>query len=105
MIGLTVRKVSMTEMQKGIFLDCQIGNPDAYHIAATIRIRNLDEALLEQALTLLIHEQAALRCCVDFVDDPAWPFIGKSRFHWSNMTSLRSKKIEKHGPGTSSSRR
>ncbi|REK54651.1 MAG: hypothetical protein C6W55_11295 [Thermobacillus sp.] len=69
MIGLTVRKVSMTEMQKGIFLDCQIGNPDAYYIAATIRIRNLDEALLEQALTLLIHEQAALRCCVDFVDD------------------------------------
>jgi len=69
MIILIVRKVLMTEMQKGIFLDCQIGSPEAYHIAATIRIRNLDETLLEHALLLLIHEQAALRSCVEIVDD------------------------------------
>lgn len=66
---MVMYRLELTEVQKGIFFDCQIDDPLSYNITASIKLEDVDEARLEQALHLVIEEQEALRCSLDVIDD------------------------------------
>lgn len=63
------KKIELTEVQKGIYFDCQIDNPTAYNISATIQLEHVDEKAFEHALQLVVSEQEALRCSITMDDD------------------------------------
>ncbi|EPY06552.1 putative non-ribosomal peptide synthetase/polyketide synthase [Paenibacillus alvei TS-15] len=66
---MVTRRLELTEVQKGIFFDCQIDDPLSYNITASIMLEGVNEARLEQALNLVIEEQEALRCSLDVSDE------------------------------------
>lgn len=66
---MTTKRLELIENQKGIYFDCQIDNPIAYHISATIMLENVHEVHFENAMKLLIGEQEALRSKIEIVDD------------------------------------
>ncbi|MCR4760489.1 MAG: amino acid adenylation domain-containing protein [Oscillospiraceae bacterium] len=51
----------LNEVQKSIYFECLSGSSRAYNISAALSVRNLDAAVLKQALALLVSEQEALR--------------------------------------------
>ncbi len=51
----------LNEVQKSIYFECLAGGSLAYNISAALAVRNLDAAVLKQALALLVSEQEALR--------------------------------------------
>ncbi len=64
------KKVELSEIQKGIYFECQTGGKNVYNISAAIKIKNyLDNKKLEQALKRLTEEQAALRTYIELTDD------------------------------------
>lgn len=65
---MIIKKIELNEVQKGIYFDCEIGNSISYNISATMLLENLDENHLENALKLLVAEQEALRCNIQFTD-------------------------------------
>ncbi|MDO3410500.1 amino acid adenylation domain-containing protein [Saccharibacillus sp. CPCC 101409] len=62
------KQLALSETQQGIYFDCQTGDPAAYLVSAVMQADGLEAERLEQALTLLVHEQEALRCRVELVD-------------------------------------
>ena len=65
----TKKRISLTETQKGIYFDCQLQDPIAYHVAATFLLHDLNECQFINALNLLISEQEALRSCIEIMND------------------------------------
>ncbi len=56
------RRTELSQVQKGIYFECQTGGKNIYNISALIRVKaGLDKDTLEKAANLLIAEQAALR--------------------------------------------
>lgn len=66
---MIIKRLELTEIQKGIYFDCQIDNPVSYNISATILFEDLQEKYFENALKLLVIEQEALRSCLEIIDD------------------------------------
>ena len=66
---MITKRLALTEIQKGIYFDCQIDNPIAYNISATLLLEDLQEKHLENAFKLLLGEQEALRSSIAVDDD------------------------------------
>ncbi|MDF2801027.1 MAG: hypothetical protein K0S61_930 [Anaerocolumna sp.] len=62
--------VELSEIQKGIYFECQTGGKNVYNISAAIKIKNhIDIMKLEQAVKKLIEEQAVLRSHIEITND------------------------------------
>ncbi|RCX18754.1 amino acid adenylation domain-containing protein [Anaerobacterium chartisolvens] len=66
---MIIKRLELTEIQKGIYFDCQIDNPVSYNISASILFEDLQEKYFENALKLLVIEQEAMRSCLEIVND------------------------------------
>ncbi len=67
---MSKRKVELSEIQKGIYFECQTGGKNTYNISAAIRIKNkIYKDVLEKALSLVVKEQVALGSHIEFEDD------------------------------------
>ncbi|HFE36856.1 MAG TPA: amino acid adenylation domain-containing protein, partial [Gammaproteobacteria bacterium] len=64
---MVIKKLALTEIQKGIYFDCQIDDPVAYNISATLLLEGLDEKHLDNAFMLLLGEQEVLRSSINMV--------------------------------------
>ena len=63
------KMTELSEIQKGIYFECQTGGKNIYNISASIKISNhLDHKKFEQALNMLVEEQAALRSHIEWTD-------------------------------------
>ncbi|MBA2657654.1 MAG: acyltransferase domain-containing protein [Tatlockia sp.] len=61
-------EVELSEVQKGIYFDCQIADPASYNLLASFMIDVVEDLRLQQACEILIAEQEALRYCVKIID-------------------------------------
>ncbi|MHB8064688.1 MAG: non-ribosomal peptide synthetase, partial [Ruminiclostridium sp.] len=66
---MVIKRLKLTEIQKGIYFDCQIDNPISYNISAIILFENLEEKYFENAFKLLVGEQEALRSSIEITND------------------------------------
>ncbi len=66
---MIIKRLELTEIQKGIYFDCQFDNQISYNISATILLEGLQEKYFENAFKLLIGEQEALRSSLETVND------------------------------------
>lgn len=63
------KKIELSEIQKGIYFECQTGEKNNYNISAAIKIKNeIDILKFEKALQMLVNEQAALRSHIELLD-------------------------------------
>ncbi|GAA0365666.1 non-ribosomal peptide synthetase/type I polyketide synthase [Bacillus horti] len=80
---MSSKTFELAENQKGIYFDCQVDNPLDYNISATIRLQNVDEKHLENALKLVVWEQEALRTKIDIQHDfPVFSTLDEIDFMW-----------------------
>ncbi|PQP85212.1 hypothetical protein C0Q44_12205 [Paenibacillus sp. PCH8] len=67
---MIVRKtVELSETQKGIYFDCQMNDPVAYNISASIHLGQLNMEILHRAIELLIYQQVVLRTRIEILND------------------------------------
>ncbi|SFS02400.1 hybrid non-ribosomal peptide synthetase/type I polyketide synthase [Anaeromicropila populeti] len=66
---MIIKRLELTEVQKGIYFDCQVDAPISYNISAAIYMEDLNETYFENAVSLVIHEQEALRSCLEISGD------------------------------------
>lgn len=67
---MSKNRVELSEIQKGIYFECQTGGKNTYNISAAIKIKNhVDISKMQQALKLLVTEQIALRSHVEYIEE------------------------------------
>lgn len=66
---MLMKKIELSEIQKGIYFECQTGEKNNYNISAAIKIKNyIDKLKFEKALQMLVKEQIALRSHIELTD-------------------------------------
>lgn len=63
------KKYELSPIQVGMYFDGQMGDPVAYNLSASLLFKNISESHFEHALEILVAEQAALRSCIQVVND------------------------------------
>lgn len=72
------RRVELSEVQKGIYFECQAGGKNIYNISAAIRVKgDIDKDKFEQALNQLINEQAVLHSHIEFEENKLMMIVDK----------------------------
>lgn len=67
---MKVRGVELSEIQKGIYFECQTGAKNIYNISTAIKIQSkLDIIKLKQSLEKIVQEQVVLRSHIEFIDE------------------------------------
>lgn len=66
---MIIKRLELTEIQKGIYFDCQIDNPADYNISASILLEGLEEQHFANAFSLLVGQQEALSSCLVIEDE------------------------------------
>lgn len=61
--------VRLGEVQKGMYFECQTGEPLAYNISLICKVEMVQVKILEDAFKLVIAEQEALRSKIKNIDD------------------------------------
>src|SRR5699024_6670962 len=84
---VVVAQTELSEVQKGIFVDCQIDSPDSYNISATILLNNLNEKHFENAFSLLVKEQAVLRSTIEINENdmPMLVVHDQVKYEWERV--------------------
>lgn len=66
---MILKELELTEIQKGIYFECQIDDSIEYNISGSILLENLNEVYFENALKILIKEQEMLRSNIHIYND------------------------------------
>ena len=93
-------KTELSEIQKGIYFECQTGGKNIYNISAALKIKShLDHKKFEQALNILADEQPVLRSHIELTEGSAAMVVNEQvdnaiHYYDVSMESNKKQKID-----------
>ena len=92
------KKTELSEIQKGIYFECQTGGKNIYNISAAIKISShLDHKKFEQALNMLAEEQPVLRSHIEWTDGSVAMVVNEqvdTAIHYYDVSQESNQKTE-----------
>lgn len=90
------KKTELSEVQKGIYFECQTGEKNNYNISAAIKIKNpIDNEKFEKAVQMLVEEQVALRSHIELTDGSVSMVVNEkvdTTIHYYDVSKENNKK-------------